>query len=389
MADTENPWKLLQDLEIKVVAPGDSGNVTMEFLLGLASQSAYGSAAVQDKVLKQIGWIGQPLDTCKKFLNKIRNRYSAISSGYKTSDESVLPPLKAYPEKLVEIKSKGNRAEITLEDGQKLKADLVILANGFDKVTAAVEQNLKPLSGKTTVSNNQEVLIAKTSVGGQFLVTGPSVRLPTQDELKGVIQNFVSLFNNAPRSAATGEFVGKQIQPSDSIEKRDIEINPSTTPQRYVVAIEALRAFKGRDFSANPYFGRVSNFDISEYLKSSLENTLENFDWSQFRNGDVKIKIKRISEGFEVFTEGFENPEVIGALAYNRDFFSPLLSVMNDRVNTIELSVQIANGKVKADSVALNVVNEPRASLARQATTSSTFLSRLPPYIRGLFADQP
>lgn len=394
MGDTESPWKILENLKIAVVAPGDSGNVTMEFLLGLASQSAYGSSVAQEKVLKQIAWIGQPLDTCKKFLDKIRNRYSGISSGYKSSDSSVEPPLKAYPEKLVSIVPASNgRARANLEYNLNVDADLIILANGFDKLPEKFEGRLLDLKAQTSVSEKAEVLIAKTNQSQTLFVTGPSVRLPTPEELKGVIQNFVSLFNNAPRSTATGEYVGKKlaqepIKPSTKVEVGNA-LYSTNKMYRYTVQVEGIENLKKRDFAENPYFGRINNFDISTYLKSSLETTLSLFDWSQLGNGTVKIKVKRIKEGFEIFTEGFNQSDVVAALAYNRDFLSPLLSVLNENVNTVNLTTEIVAGKVNNSSTKITVENIDTKILRQTAEdVSGTILTRLPQYIRGLFADQ-
>lgn len=391
MGDTDRPWDLLKDKKIAVVAPGDSGNVTLEFLLGLASQSAYGSSAVQEKVLQQIAWIGQPLNTCKKFLDKIRNRYSGISSGYKTSDSSVEPPLRAYPAKLSEITAlPKQKANVVMEYGQPLEADLVILANGFDKMPAAVEEKLFDLKAKTNVSENQQVLIAKTNLGQSFFITGPSVRLPTEGELKGVIQNFVSLFNNAPRSSATGRFIGRALKDktSDSKEQFDSEVKASQEIYRHTVAVEGLEKFKGRDFARNSFFGRINNFNISPFLKTTFENVLAEFKWSQLGNGEVKIKVKRIKEGFEVYTDGFESANVIAALAYNRDFFTPLLSVMGENVSTVEFSAVVENGSIQKESARLSVVEVNDKALKKASVEGSSFMSRVPNYIRRLFADQ-
>ena len=393
MADSERPWDLLEELNIKVVAPGDSGNVTMEFLLGLASQSAYGSSAVQEKVLRQIGWVGQPLDTCKAFLDKIRNRYSAISSGYKTSDAFVEPPLKAYPQKLLSMSTSGRfygrtEARLFLEDGVSVDADLVILANGFDKLPADVEAQLKDLKRKTSVSDGSQVLIAKTNPAGTVLITGPSVRLPSEGELKGVIQNFVSLFNNAPRSFATGKYVGRQIKTKKAEDKNSkIQIVPTDSSIRHVVTVEGLELFEGRDFVKNPYFGRINNFNISAFLKSSFETVLTSFDWSTFKNGEVKIHVKRVAEGFEVITNGFANPEVVAALAYNRDFFNPLLSVLSGKTEAIQISAQIVDGQLGAGSAKIYTasIEQPGDDTAQKGIKVK---SRVPPYIRELFRDQ-
>lgn len=391
MGDTDRPWDLLKGKKIAVVAPGDSGNVTLEFLLGLAAQSAYGSSAVQEKVLKQIAWIGQPLDTCKAFLSKIRNRYSGISSGYKTSDNSVEPPLKAFPAKLSEIGVKaGLKADVVMDDGDVLTADLVILANGFDKLPINVEAQMSDLKAKTTVSENKQVLIAKTNAGKNFFITGPSVRLPTENELKGVIQNFVSLFNNAPRSSATGRYIGRALkdQSSESKNEFDNEVKASQEIYLHTVAIEGLQKFKGRDFARNSFFGRINNFNISAYLKATFESVLAEFKWSQLGNGEVKIKVKRIKEGFAVYTDGFESSDVIAALSYNRDFFAPLLSVMSEKVSTVEFTATVTDGSIQKDSARLSVVEVNDGALKKASVEGSAFLSRVPNYIRSLFADQ-
>jgi len=398
MGDTDKPWDLLKDKKIAVVAPGDSGNVTLEFLLGLAAQSAYGSSAVQEKVLKQIAWIGQPLDTCKKFLDKIRNRYSGISSGYKTSDQSVEPPLKAFPAKLSEIGAMPKqKANVLMEGGEELLADIIILANGFDKLPANVEGQMLDLKARTSVSENKQVLIAKSNPGQNFFITGPSVRLPTESELKGVIQNFVSLFNNAPRSSATGRYIGKALkeQNSESKSEFDNEVQGSSEIIRHTVTVEGLEKFKGRDFARNSFFGRINNFNISTFLKASFENVLAEFKWSQLGNGEVKIKVKRIKEGFAVYTDGFESSNVIAALAYNRDFFTPLLSVMNENltvggelVTTVELTATVVDGAIQKDSARISLVRVNDGALKKEAVEGSSFLSRVPNYIRNLFADQ-
>ena len=397
MADSERPWDLLEDLNIRVVAPGDSGNVTMEFLLGLAAQSAYGSSAVQEKVLRQIGWVGQPLDTCKAFLDKIRNRYSAISSGYKTSDPSVEPPLKAYPQKLLSMSTSGRfygrtEARLFLEDGVSVDADLVILANGFDKLPADVEAQLKDLKRKPSVSDGSQVLIAKTNPAGTVLITGPSVRLPSEGELKGVIQNFVSLFNNAPRSFATGKYVGRQIKTKSTTKTGEdknskIEIVPTDSSIRHLVTVEGLELFDSRDFVKNPYFGRINNFNISAYLKSSFETVLTSFDWSTFKNGEVKIHVKRVAEGFEVITNGFANPEVVAALAYNRDFFNPLLSVLSGKTEAIQITAQVTDGQLVAGSAKIYTALSEQLG-GDTAQKGISVKSRVPPYIRELFRDQ-
>lgn len=98
--------------------------------------------------------------------------------------------------------------------------------------------------------------------------------------------------------------------------------------------------------------------------------------------------MKRIKEGFEVFTEGFANPEVVAALAYNRDFFTPLLSAMNEKIATIEITGHIQDGAVQIGATRLSSIAFDRESLKDISKNSQSFLSRVPPYIRGLFDDQ-
>ncbi len=245
------------------------------------------------------------------------------------------------------------------------------------------------LDKPTSVSNGAPTRIAMTSANGRLIVTGPSVRLPIMEDLKGVIQNFVSLFNNAPRSAATGKFVAQNLRTVGEVASRKVRpaVLNSEKELRYAINLEGIENFRGRDFAKNPYFGRITNFDLTKYITTTFENAVTQLNLEGFKNGKIAITLVRTEKGYDLFTDGFESPELIAMLSYNRDFFAPLLSVTPKMGEAIQISANVAQSKLVGQTHVSSVVVDRSAMLANSENGFS-FISRIPGYIRGLFSDQ-
>lgn len=142
----------------------------------------------------------------------------------------------------------------------------------------------------TTVSNGAATRVSMISPNGRLIVTGPCVRLPVDNDLKGVIQNFVSLFNNAPRSAASGKFVGQSLRSTGQPARkkyRPVVVN-SEKELRYAINLEGIENFKGCDFAKNPYFGRITNFDLNKYIISTFQNAQSKLSFDGFKMTKLK-----------------------------------------------------------------------------------------------------
>ncbi len=75
-------------------------------------------------------------------------------------------------------------------------------------------------------------------------------------------------------------------------------------------------------------------------------------------------------------------------LAYNRGFFSPLLSSMPKAGEAIQISIAINQGKMQTSDTRVSAVAIDKEDLTARAETAYSFISRIPGYIRGLFNDQ-
>lgn len=268
----------------------------------------------------------------------------------------------------------------------------MIVTTGYDALTKDARSSLEFLELPTSISNGDDTRVAMTNPNGRLLVTGPSVRLPLKKDLKGVIQNFVSLFNNAPRSAASGKFIGSNLrfggeEPLVEKEKAGLIVK-SARLNRYSVEVEGLDLFNDRDFTKSPYFGRITNFDLGVFTKSVIEIAVSKFKIEGIEKGILDLTLIRTEKGFDLVTEGFESPELIAMLAANRDFFTPFLSIISKKDDALKISMVINQNKLQPRSIRTTVAGSDSRLLEVENSNLSAFLNRVPTYIRKLFNEQ-
>lgn len=350
ISKSNDPKKYFQNKKIAVVGVGDSANVFIEFLLGYASRLGYGQSDGQTAGPKKVYWIGQLKETCEEFISDIRSRYSQLGTGYRSSDPNSEPIITGIPPKLSDIIPRGkNKATAVLSEPttngvSSLDVDIVILATGFkggltnlfsrlfpekiidpkktQKDSDFIEEYFSFLELNTSTSNNTKTRVAKyakrfDSIGRTLVdeqsvfVVGPSAgKLPKDNELVGIIQNSVSIFNNAPRTSAAGAFIAnstKQVAKSNSnIGKIILKYEKEPLPYK----ITGLSEVRNIGNTSQPYLFSVAK---SIGKKIDLENLTEavEVEFSKKHDGIVvvshhQVKLKNLVEAF-IETRDFFN----------------------------------------------------------------------------------
>lgn len=344
------PRALLAGKKIAVVGVGDSANVFIEFLLGYASERGYGYSNGQTKPPAKIFWIGQERKTCDEFIADARSRYAQIGTGFRSSDPNGEAIIEPYSQRLEQI-NLNNKKELvlTLEgEKEKIRPDLVILATGFEgqlyklfselykdlgnvpkNDRELLDQYFSDILGLTKATGPQETVIGRELklIDGQQLVSpsdknlvpklvavGPGAgKLPKDQELFGIIQNTVSIFNNALRTEAVAQSLGKGME--SKITKGSFGVNTiSIAKKNSQYAIKEV-------LEARP-LGSATEL----YLQATLLNALQ---YSTFKSSEpLSITFARDARGI-VISSNYEIYPLLFLLAQTRDFFASLDSVVN------------------------------------------------------------
>jgi hypothetical protein len=221
LGSSNDPMKFFKDKKIGIAGAGDSAYVLIEFLLGLAPREAYALSDAQTGRPVKIAWFNQKAEDCQSFIKDIRARYYQVSTGYRSSSPNFEALFSISPEKLVDVEAVGaNKLQAVLENSKfDMDLDAVVVATGF-------EQNLRQLfneissgrslaekedvsffqkafnfvKGRISTSPGQETPVGWKMKDQNVLVTGTAAgQLAPAKANVGIVQNFVSIFNNAPR----------------------------------------------------------------------------------------------------------------------------------------------------------------------------------------------
>ena len=230
---SSNPKSYFANKRVAVVGTGDSANVLIEFLLGYSTKEGYAQSDAQTPNPKKILWLGQCRTTCDSFIADARSRYAQIGTGFRSSDPQTSPILEGVPGRLMEVERVSRKGVKAITESNTFEVDTIILTTGYSNRLVDILKNLirdnsdtadlttleffenygEFLEGVTSVSNKQVVRVARTFAEGRIIVIGPSAgKLPTDGELVGIIQNSVSIFNNAPRSQAAAGILVKGLE---------------------------------------------------------------------------------------------------------------------------------------------------------------------------------
>lgn len=372
-AQSNNPRQFFAKKSVAVVGVGDSANVFIEFLLGYASPSGYGLSDAQTEGPKRIYWVGQKIETCEAYIAQSRSRYAQIGTGYRSSDPNTDPVLEAVPPKLRGLRAGGRKAvELELEANfgrsNTLDADLVVVATGFKGGLAGVlrgyfpgssrkdpdakflEDNFNFLERPTSISKDP-TRVARGDKPGRgkprVLIVGPAAgQLPTQDELVGIIQNSVSIFNNAPRTVAAAQYAAggiSQTNAAPKLESAAIAIVAGSASSYAITELSETRTLG----TASVAFLQGVLASLARGLTSDprLGNVLE-LEFSYDRGRD-QILVRSPT--------GYNVRPVVVALAQSREFFNSMTEILRQNGEGVGFTtrIQMQNGRAVAQSVTL------------------------------------
>lgn len=365
ISQSNDPKKYFANKRIAVVGVGDSANVFIEFLLGYASRLGYGQSDGQTAGPKKIFWIGQDKETCKQFISDIRSRYAQIGTGYRSSDPNAEPIITGIRPKLKAVYPSGRsaaleletpvfgRATRVLEDERTVNADITILATGFKGGLAELFKSLIPesalnkdnlekdadfltayfkfLEQKTSTSANQPTRVARYAgrfdVNGKALPDDPSVfvvgpaagKLPKENELVGIIQNTVSIFNNAPRSYATGEFIAKGTKlEAQPLAPEQPVLNLTNTKNITGYQVTGLSEVRNLGSASQSYIYAVAK-QVAQYVKVEGQNP-----------GNLTIEFAKKGKDLIVKpSDRVRLGKLVDTLTETRDFFNILNQLLS------------------------------------------------------------
>ncbi|MBY0415495.1 MAG: hypothetical protein K2Q18_15085 [Bdellovibrionales bacterium] len=353
LAMSNDPVKLIKDKKIAIVGKGDSANVLIEYLLGYAAREGYGGSTAQDGRASKIFWIGQDKKDCKDFISDIRSRYQAISTGFRSSAKDLEAIITPFASKLddVALNSRG-KISSSLANGDIVpEADIVVLTTGFDQDLRSLfaritdgessklgddkdffEKNFETLEGRTSTSS-KPTKIGRKYQGREIYVLGTAAgNLTVESELVGVIQNFVSIFNNAPRVVASVSQV------------MNVFTNKVGSIKAQKVILEASMDNENTYVIKNIQESRTMGDKTLPYLESVFKEAL-NFAVAK---GDLPIdfRITLKKDGtLEVYNKGDQKlGPLVELLASSREFFSltkEVLKVLKGK----EIVFTAGNGK--------------------------------------------
>lgn len=365
LGQSNDPISLYAGKRFAVVGPGDSGNVTIEGPLGLISQDGYAGSSAQSGRAKKIFWIGQSLQTCKQYIDDARSRYAAIGKGFDTSDAEISAILEARPQRLADVQiAKDGKVSAMDSAGRVIadKLDFIVVATGYEQSLSRVFRDLdesikdkapktdvelfesnsfKTLSGITSVSEGKETVLGRKHESLDVYVFGTAADLTIpKSELKGVLQNKVSIFNNAPRVVSGVLKALNNFTPLDirAPEFQRITLAESSGNQTILVSgIEETR--------------RLPAQQNLQYLKSIVQ---ESFLY-------VRTK-KNVSISFDLQTDSFGRLIVVSRsevdlvrltelLAETRDFFALAAELIAGSGKKLRVSVPVNSGIPRASAV--------------------------------------
>ena len=363
---SSDPKRYFKDKKIAVVGTGDSANVFIEFLLGYATREGYDLSDAQTKGPKKIFWYGQCKSTCEEFISDARSRYAQIGTGYRSSDPATEAIIEAVSGRLDYVE-KIPRAGVKAFSGNRSNdVDLIVLTTGYSNrlvdilkklvaekvetkdVTTAqfFEMYGEFLEAATSVSGGESVRVARSFADGTVLIIGPSAgKLPLDNELVGIIQNSVSIFNNAPRSQAAAGILASKLDPLANPRSVDAPVNASKLAKNTIEVLEVGQIRLLRD---------VTEKSLKLDILSSLE-----FSKTNPKDGIYSFEVTKTSNGLEVSsTNGFPNLNNFSQfLVSNGNFFPALNEVLNVfGKNQYIIEIEFKSGKTSPEGIQLEAL---------------------------------
>lgn len=346
IGQSPNPKAFFSGKRVAVVGVGDSANVFIEFLLGYAAEKGYGLSNGQISGPSKILWLGQDKKSCEDFIEDARSRYAQIGTGFRSSDPNGVAIIDPVAQKLRDVTfGRESTLILSLVNGRKkLEADYVILATGFEGELYKLFQNLyresglppavndkilleqffTDILGTTKVSDGANTIIGrevKTIENGsltensdsRIVAVGPGAgKLPQDKELFGIIQNTVSIFNNALRTEATAQYLADKTK-AQSARPEDIQVVIPVASGSSAIAVKKV-------MESRP-LGSAS----SVYLEATLMNA---FNYVKFNSEEpLKIIFAKDRRGI-VISSNYKVENLIELLASTRDFFATLQSML-------------------------------------------------------------
>lgn len=328
----------LKGKTILLAGDGDYAYVYLESLLGYMVSAGYGNSTAQTIGPAKVLWLNQSAKDCKEFIAKIRSRYQAIGTGFRSSNPNLEALIQPFDSKLDSVVAEGEGKVLgTLVDGKKLIGDHAVLATGFegqvrtlfrdgknfvdDKSFYETAWNFITERTRTSADMLTRVGIALKSNPNSFLL-GPAVRLPTKEDLLGVIQNFVSIFNNAPRSVGLAEAVSRAFQ---TTKKRmgSNKATPVATFGRIEISDKDQGAVRITNLAEKRAVGNLSATLLTSIFKTTLQSL--KFVETTSHQSKVDFTIALGSDRQSVVLDSNGSVDLVrlaNVLASTRDFFN-------------------------------------------------------------------
>jgi len=391
VAKSENPKKFISNKVVSVVGTGDSANVAIEFMLGFATDNAYGLSSAQTLGPKKINWLGQGAGCCEEFIVDIRSRYAQIGTGFRSSSSNVDALIESIPNKVSSVQVSGlKKVEAILEGDffgvETVKSDFIILATGYNSGIQKLISGLLPkaankdislpkelflerytdfVMGRTTTSDGEMTRTARSvNIGGRssanepkVIINGPAAgELPLESELAGVIQNTVSIFNNAPRTESSILTLLRGLVPG----YKDIRLRVSSLFRSKDTRKE-LKPKKDKSLTAFEIGNltevrRVPGLN-DLYLQSVLAKVLSDITVSKkIENSKLELNFYKGKKSVIVASNlGNINIRdlIIDPLVATRDFFNSINEVLTYESKAVTVHVPIKKGEFLFEDLTL------------------------------------
>lgn len=353
IAKSDNPKKFFANKKIDILGTGDSANVLIEFLLGYAPDNAYGKSDGQTALAKALRWISQTAETCEQFIRTARSRYVQIGTGFRSSSPNSPAMLRGVPQKADSLFfDDQNRLSIKLDDGSVISdSDLIVVATGFEGQLHKLLASLYPgfesdrdlldqlpfVEAKTSVSGEEKTRVARSvPVRGRnsLIIVGPGGgQLAQKNELFGIIQNFVSIFNNAPRTvAAVAKQVANYVLPNRNVASADLLLKLPDARGANELLVKGIQS------------GRSLGTSSQAYLASCFNSFFKNVSSVSSRETLFKMEFNYIPESGDLFIRSPDRPDIrmlVESMDAAQDFFPEIQALLKPYAGKYRLEIEV------------------------------------------------
>jgi len=354
LAESNDPVSLIAGKNIAIVGKGDSANVTLEFLLGYAPAEAYGLSSAQSGRVKSVKWLGQDQGSCDAILESFRSRYAQLATGFRSSSPDVAPLVTADARKVADInggteRGSSGQVDLVFEDGRTTGGyDLVVFATGYKQQTSVILGGKRrfgieytsekeflddnTLSITASIPGERDAKVARQIKDSNIFYIGTAAgELAPKSALKGIIQNFVSIFNNAPRVVKAIE---ETFPPEPLAQIAPTSAKIKLESQSAARQSDATSSFRILNIRETRFVGAQSALLLKSTLAEALKRVefpdgfqLASFEIGQMRNETdlnvVATVTKRgVSSALNLNPFSIELLPLIELLASSGDFFS-------------------------------------------------------------------